>query len=121
MIAIVLANGSRHSRIRLPVRRGGGEGGQRVARSFDPRQRGIGIERDSGASRIGELWYEADVRKRRRRTVAELARRRLAGELCFERREPHVDPVSIPAILRFFARADRTGQVPEYTQIVERV
>ena len=53
--------------------------------------------------------------------MAELACRSLAGELCFERGEPQVDPVSIPAVLRFFARADRAGQVPEDTEIVERV
>src|SRR5512132_2929342 len=115
MVAIVLANRSCHSCIRLPVRRGGGERGQRVASGFDAGQRRIGIERDSRAPRIGELWNETNVGERRRSTVAELACRSLAGELCFERGEPQVDPVTIPAILRFLARADRAGQVPEAT------
>src|SRR5438128_9232895 len=108
-------------RVRLPVRRGGGERRQGVARGFDACERRIGIERNAGAPRIGELWNEADVGERRRRTVAELACRSLACELCFERGEPKVDPVAIPAILRFLACADGAGQVPQDTEIVERM
>src|SRR5438046_9999380 len=98
MVAVAFVNvWIKSLRIRLPVRRSGGERGQRVARGFDAGERRVGIERDSGAPRIGELWNETNVGKRRRCTVAELACRSLAGELCFERGEPQVDPVSVPA------------------------
>src|SRR5438445_804698 len=122
MVAIAFANvWIKSLRIRLHVRRGGSERRQRVARSFDACERRIGIEENAGAPRIGELWNEADVGERRRRTVAELACRSLACELCFERGEPEIDPVAIPGILRFFACADDAGQVPQDTEIVERM
>src|SRR5436305_12293790 len=77
--------------------------------------------RDAGESRIGELWNETDVGKRRRCTVAELACRSVACELYFERGKSQVDPVSIPAVLRFLARADGAGQVLQDAKIVERM
>src|SRR5438477_6040694 len=122
MVAIAFVNiWIKSLRIRLPVRRGGGERRQGVARGFDACERRKGIEGDAGAPRIGELWNEADVGERRRCAVAELACRSLARELRFERGESQVDPVAIPAILRFLARADRAGQVPQDTEIVERM
>src|SRR5438876_6294953 len=122
MVAIAFANvWIKSLRIRLRVRRGGGERRQRVARGFDACKRRIGIERNAGAPRISELWNQADVGERRRCAVAELACRSLACELYFERGEPKVDPVAIPAILRFVARADSAGQVPQDTEIVERM
>src|SRR6266480_4868484 len=103
-------------RIRLPLRRGRSERRQRIALRLDPREGRIRFERNAGATRIGELRNEAAIGQRGTAAMAELAGRGLARELRFERTQAQIDPVTIPGVLRRFARAKRAQQIAKDAQ-----
>src|SRR5271163_54368 len=91
--------------IRLPRWRGGGESRQRRTRGLDAQERWIGVERQGNPPRVGQLRDETDIGEGRQRAMAERTGRRVGSELCLEGREPQLDPVPIPVVLRLFARS----------------
>src|ERR1700694_3297306 len=113
--------GSPSARVGLTVRRRAREGIQRKTMRFDSSERWIGVDGKSVPARIGELRNEADIGERRLLSVTECAGPAVPGKLRLERREPELDPVSVPGVFRVLAHAERAGQILQHPQVVQRM